>query len=130
MSYVREHTKHAQLNVPEFFVVCPLPEPNCGTNTSEQFIVEGDHSVGCTLNLPLSHLQGKDGDLGRKNQPRNSSKLHKKKKEYQSNSETAKKLGNRMHRKWVYTIYAVFMHIAQDEEAFRLKFIIKTINVV
>ncbi len=80
MSYVREHTKHAQLNVPEFFVVCPLPEPNCGADAGEQFIVEGNHSVGCTLNLPFSHLQGSEGGFGRKNKPRNSSTVHKKKR--------------------------------------------------
>jgi hypothetical protein len=73
--------------------VCPLPEPDCGADTSEQFIVEGDHSVGCTLNLPLSHLHGKEDGLGRKNELRNSSKVHKKKKEYQSNSEPAKNWG-------------------------------------
>ncbi len=63
IKYVSVHTTQAQqyVRVPEFFVVSPLPEPNCGADTSEQFIVEGDHGVGCTLNLPLSHLQGKEG---------------------------------------------------------------------
>ncbi len=66
MTYVRVHTTHAQLNVPEFFVVCPLPEADCGADAGEQFIVEGDHCVGCTLDLPLSHLHGKEDGLGRK----------------------------------------------------------------
>ncbi len=67
MTYVSVHITHAQLFVlPEFFVVCPLPEADCWADASEQFIVEGDHSVGCTLNLPLSHLKTKEDDLGRK----------------------------------------------------------------